>query len=479
MIASCTGPSKASRPVTKQHGAIAEPLDGGCVVRDEQDRPAALLNAAITPKHFRWKLSSPTAKTSSSSSTSASRNAAIANPSRIVIPDEYVLTGRSIACSSSANATISSNRSRISRSREPLERAVQLDVLAPGEVGMEARAELEQRPDASAGRDRPVGRPDDPGDQPEQRRLAGAVAPDEADGLARRDRDGDVAERPDLLRTRPAARDEELLERVRLARADDEPPRDAVDRDLAGAHLPSYAATAASSRRTIPASTSTKSGSAFGISIRARRMPSSRARSAASTSRSQRISRWSETNPTGQTSDVVDARRPEVGEVVEDVGAEPRLAGRRLALEGERPVVDRGRASATSRRRLEQSVPVRVPGVEDPRRKRVRGEDDVGVRFPARVADTAGEQLDEAGSVPHSRTKRVSARPPAAASNCSSYFAIDSDDQCGARTSPTRSVVALRDRGVDRGRDPRLPVAHPREHGDAELVLEARRGSPR
>ena len=45
-----------------------------------------------------------------------------------------------------------------------------------------------------------------------------------------------------------------------------------------------------------------KPGSAFGISIRSRRMPSSRARSAASTSRSQRISRWSETKPTGQTS---------------------------------------------------------------------------------------------------------------------------------------------------------------------------------
>jgi hypothetical protein len=29
------------------------------------------------------------------------------------IPEEYVRTGRSIACSSSANATISSNRSRI------------------------------------------------------------------------------------------------------------------------------------------------------------------------------------------------------------------------------------------------------------------------------------------------------------------------------------------------------------------------------
>ncbi len=44
---------------------------------------------------------------------SASRCAAIAKPSRMYIPDEYVRTGRSIACSSSAKATISSKRSRI------------------------------------------------------------------------------------------------------------------------------------------------------------------------------------------------------------------------------------------------------------------------------------------------------------------------------------------------------------------------------
>ena len=64
----------------------------------------------MRPKHFRWNASSPTAKTSSSRRMSASRNAAIANPSRIVIPDEYVRTGRSIAFSSSAKATISSKR---------------------------------------------------------------------------------------------------------------------------------------------------------------------------------------------------------------------------------------------------------------------------------------------------------------------------------------------------------------------------------
>jgi hypothetical protein len=41
------------------------------------------------------------------------------------------------------------------------------------------------------------------------------------------------------------------------------------------------------------------------------------------------------------------------------------------------------------------------------------------------------------GSTPHSRTKCVSARPATAPSNSSRYLAIESDDQCGASTSPT------------------------------------------
>ena len=95
------------------------------------------------------------------------------------IPEEYVLTGLSIACSSSANPTISSNRSRIRARVEPLQGTVELDVLAAREVGMEARTELEERPDASAGRYLPRGRADDPCDQTKERRLAGAVASDE------------------------------------------------------------------------------------------------------------------------------------------------------------------------------------------------------------------------------------------------------------------------------------------------------------
>ena len=42
-IASCVAPSNATSPVAQQHRAVAEPLDRRRVVRDEDDRAAALL----------------------------------------------------------------------------------------------------------------------------------------------------------------------------------------------------------------------------------------------------------------------------------------------------------------------------------------------------------------------------------------------------------------------------------------------------
>ena len=75
--------------------------------------PPFRLKSKILSKHLRWNAASPTAKTSSSSSTSASRCDATEKPSRMNIPDEYVRTGTSMKSSSSANATISSKRSRM------------------------------------------------------------------------------------------------------------------------------------------------------------------------------------------------------------------------------------------------------------------------------------------------------------------------------------------------------------------------------
>ena len=171
---------------------------------------------------------------------------------------------------------------------QAVDRPVQEDVLATREVGVEARAELEQRADPPADGDAAARRLDDPGDDAQQGRLAGAVAADEAHGLARRDRERHITQRLDVVAAGAAPLDEEVLERASLSRVHVERPRDALRPDLSRFHA---GAGSAAARRTSPASTRTKTGSAFGISILRRRMPSSRARPTASVSRSQRISR--------------------------------------------------------------------------------------------------------------------------------------------------------------------------------------------
>jgi hypothetical protein len=104
------------------------------------------------------------------------------------------------------------------RAPEAVDRAVEEDVLAAAEVGVEAGAELQERADAAADGDGAARRPDDPGEQPQQGRLAGAVAADEAHRLAAPDLERHVPERPDVGRLGAAAQDEELLQRPRLAR---------------------------------------------------------------------------------------------------------------------------------------------------------------------------------------------------------------------------------------------------------------------
>ena len=81
----------------------------------------------------------------------------MAKPRRIVIPDEYVLHRPVDRVLELGERDDLVEPLADPRAREALERAVQLDVLAPGEVGVEARAELEQRPDRGrrSRRDRP------------------------------------------------------------------------------------------------------------------------------------------------------------------------------------------------------------------------------------------------------------------------------------------------------------------------------------
>ena len=101
----------------------------------------------------------------------------------------------------------------------------------------------------------------------------------------------------------------------------------------------------------------------------------------------------------------LDATRRQAVELVEDVGAEPGLAGRALALERERPAVEPG-ALGHELRGLEELIPVRIALVEDPRGKAVRGEDDVRVG----PANTVGEHV-EVRLVRRASSRRSAARP--------------------------------------------------------------------
>ena len=100
--------------------------------------------------------------------------------------------------------------------RQPQHRAVEVDVVPPGELGLEAGAELEQRRERAA--DERPGRwsaAGSPADALEQRRLARAVPADDArrshPGL---DGEGDVVERRKVRVIRPPRVDQAVLERA-------------------------------------------------------------------------------------------------------------------------------------------------------------------------------------------------------------------------------------------------------------------------
>ena len=87
---------------------------------------------------------------------------------------------------SSANSTISSKRSRDLALRQAEHDAVDEHVLAAGDLGMKAGAELDQRGDRGRRTVHGAGRRfRDAGDELERRALAGAVAADDAVGAAR------------------------------------------------------------------------------------------------------------------------------------------------------------------------------------------------------------------------------------------------------------------------------------------------------
>ena len=276
--------------VAEQHSAIAEPLDGLGVMRDEHDRAATPLELVDLPEalaleflitdredlvqeeHVRLNVRGDRKAEPHVHTGGVGAHRQVDEPLQLGECDDLVhqLTD---ACPG-----------------EPMDRAVQVDVLAPREVLVEPGTELEERADSPPDFDPARGRLEDSRDQLQQRRLAGAVAADEPECLAGLDLERDIAKGPDLVHGRASApRDDRVLERPIGAFRDPEALRHPVDDDLSRArHRESGPASA---RFTIWASTSTKPGSAFGMWIRSSSIPSSPARSCASMSRSQRISR--------------------------------------------------------------------------------------------------------------------------------------------------------------------------------------------
>ena len=98
--------------------------------------------------------------------------------------------------------------------------AVEEDVLAPAELGAEARAQFEDGRDAAVRRHAAGGGLQRAADDLQQRRLAGAVAADDADGLAAPDVEADVGERREFPVILALAAGEELLQPVARRRVE-------------------------------------------------------------------------------------------------------------------------------------------------------------------------------------------------------------------------------------------------------------------
>ena len=103
---------------------------------------------------LRWKAVSPTASTSSTSSTSGSLKAATPNPSRAYIPDEYHLTGRVHELLDAGELDDLVQAACGLREADAQDRALEEDVLAAGQLGVEAGPKLDQR-DHLAGHQHP------------------------------------------------------------------------------------------------------------------------------------------------------------------------------------------------------------------------------------------------------------------------------------------------------------------------------------
>ena len=157
-----------------------------------------LTNSTVRPRPWRRPSScpgtssgtraSPTASTSSTIRISGSRWAATANASRTYIPEEYRFTGVSRNLLDLGERDDLVELALDLRPLHAQDRAVEVDVLAAGQLRVEAGADLQQRRDPPAQHGPPVGRLGDPAEDLQQRALARAVAADQPDHLAARSR---------------------------------------------------------------------------------------------------------------------------------------------------------------------------------------------------------------------------------------------------------------------------------------------------
>ena len=220
----------------EEDGSLAETLDGRCVVRDEHDRPALLLEredpAEALPlerlvTHGEDLVEQQDVRVEERGDRESQPHG---HPRRVRAhgPVDRVLELGECDDLVEAGLDVGAAKS--------LDRTVQEHVLTAREVEVEARAELEQGADPALATDASGRRLDDPGDDAKERRLARAVAADQADRLASADLGRDVVEGPHVGRVALAALDDEILERARLARVDAKAARDALDGDLANLH---------------------------------------------------------------------------------------------------------------------------------------------------------------------------------------------------------------------------------------------------
>ena len=101
--------------------------------------------------------------------------------------------------STSAKPTISSNLRLISARRHAEDRAIKIDVLAPGKLAVESRPNLQQARHPTANFDATSGRLGDATQNFEKRALARAVAPNDANNFTSGDFKADILQRPEFF----------------------------------------------------------------------------------------------------------------------------------------------------------------------------------------------------------------------------------------------------------------------------------------